>query len=151
MFYCRVCGAKMWQPCSYSGTHGGGNENKKSTNTNTQRKQLLPVHVAKFGGLTLLRSFAAKLGVLWPVKWIEVRLMLTTQSRHLKTWSGLFFVLQRGSFFPWVMANPWLLQKINGKYLWFCLLSQGFQPDMAMSSIAGKINVKHINLGPSVF
>lgn len=49
------------------------------------------------------------------------------------------------------MANPWLVQKMNGKYLWFCLLSQGFQPDTATSSIAGKINVKHINLGPSVF
>lgn len=49
------------------------------------------------------------------------------------------------------MANPWLSQKMNGKYLWFCLLSQGFQPDTATSSIAGKINVKHINLGPNMF
>uniref|UniRef100_UPI0037E8D355 HAUS augmin-like complex subunit 6 n=1 Tax=Semicossyphus pulcher TaxID=241346 RepID=UPI0037E8D355 len=51
------------------------------------------------------------------------------------------------------MANPVLLQKKNGKYLWFSLLGLGFQPDIAMSSIAGKtkLNVKHINLGPNMF
>ncbi|KAM6959603.1 HAUS augmin-like complex subunit 6 [Tautogolabrus adspersus] len=51
------------------------------------------------------------------------------------------------------MANPILLQKKNGKYLWFALLGLGFQPDTEMSSIAGKtnINVKHINLGPNMF
>uniref|UniRef100_A0A3B4TSX7 HAUS augmin-like complex, subunit 6 n=1 Tax=Seriola dumerili TaxID=41447 RepID=A0A3B4TSX7_SERDU len=51
------------------------------------------------------------------------------------------------------MANPVLLQKNNGKYLWFSLLGLGFRTDTAMSSIAGKtnINVKHINLGPNMF
>uniref|UniRef100_A0A7N6A8M5 HAUS augmin-like complex subunit 6 N-terminal domain-containing protein n=1 Tax=Anabas testudineus TaxID=64144 RepID=A0A7N6A8M5_ANATE len=51
------------------------------------------------------------------------------------------------------MANPALLQKRNGKYLWFSLLGLGFEPDTATSSIAGKtnINVKHINLGPNMF
>ncbi|XP_023255351.1 HAUS augmin-like complex subunit 6 isoform X1 [Seriola lalandi dorsalis] len=51
------------------------------------------------------------------------------------------------------MANPVFLQKNNGKYLWFSLLGLGFRTDTAMSSIAGKtnINVKHINLGPSMF
>ncbi|XP_070786136.1 HAUS augmin-like complex subunit 6 [Enoplosus armatus] len=51
------------------------------------------------------------------------------------------------------MANPASLQKKNGKHLWFALLGLGFQPDTAMSSIAGKtnINVKHINLGPNMF
>ncbi|XP_044039634.1 HAUS augmin-like complex subunit 6 [Siniperca chuatsi] len=51
------------------------------------------------------------------------------------------------------MANPALLQKKNGKYLWFALLGLGFQPDAATSSIAGKtnMNVKHINLGPNMF
>ncbi|XP_039997371.1 HAUS augmin-like complex subunit 6 isoform X2 [Xiphias gladius] len=51
------------------------------------------------------------------------------------------------------MANPALLQKKNGKYLWFALLGLGFQPDAVISSIAGKTNInpKHINLGPSMF
>uniref|UniRef100_A0A3Q3G944 HAUS augmin-like complex, subunit 6 n=1 Tax=Labrus bergylta TaxID=56723 RepID=A0A3Q3G944_9LABR len=51
------------------------------------------------------------------------------------------------------MANPMLVQKKNGKYLWFALLGLGFQPDTGMSSIAGKtnINIKHINLGPNMF
>ncbi|CAJ1086359.1 HAUS augmin-like complex subunit 6 [Xyrichtys novacula] len=51
------------------------------------------------------------------------------------------------------MANPVLLQKRNGKYLWFSLLGLGFEPDTEMSSVAGKtnINVKHINLGPNMF
>ncbi|KAG7243305.1 hypothetical protein INR49_011760, partial [Caranx melampygus] len=51
------------------------------------------------------------------------------------------------------MANPALLQKNNGKYLWFSLLGLGFQPQTAVSSIAGKtnINAKHINLGPNMF
>ncbi|KAF1380535.1 hypothetical protein PFLUV_G00164860 [Perca fluviatilis] len=51
------------------------------------------------------------------------------------------------------MANPALLQKKNGKYLWFALLGLGLQPDTALSLIAGKtnINVKHINLGPNMF
>ncbi|XP_074554951.1 HAUS augmin-like complex subunit 6 [Halichoeres trimaculatus] len=51
------------------------------------------------------------------------------------------------------MANPVLLQKKNGKYLWFSLLGLGFQPDTAMATVAGKtnINVKHINLGPNMF
>ncbi|XP_049424675.1 HAUS augmin-like complex subunit 6 [Epinephelus fuscoguttatus] len=51
------------------------------------------------------------------------------------------------------MANPALLQKKNGKYLWFALLGLGLQPDTAVSSIAGKsnINAKHINLGPNMF
>ncbi|XP_078132331.1 HAUS augmin-like complex subunit 6 isoform X2 [Sander vitreus] len=50
------------------------------------------------------------------------------------------------------MANPALLQKKNGKYLWFALLGLGLQPDAALSLI-GKtnINVKHINLGPNMF
>ncbi|XP_040886661.1 HAUS augmin-like complex subunit 6 isoform X2 [Toxotes jaculatrix] len=52
-----------------------------------------------------------------------------------------------------IMANPALLQKKNGKYLWFSLLGLGFQPDTAASSVAGKtnINVKHLNLGPNMF
>ncbi|XP_071333768.1 HAUS augmin-like complex subunit 6 isoform X2 [Trachinotus anak] len=51
------------------------------------------------------------------------------------------------------MANPVLLQKKNGKHLWFALLGLGFQPNTATSSVAGKtnINVKHINLGPNMF
>ncbi|KAM9335233.1 HAUS augmin-like complex subunit 6 [Symphorus nematophorus] len=50
------------------------------------------------------------------------------------------------------MANPAvLLLKKNGKYLWFSLLGLGFQPDTAVSSIAGKTNIKHINLGPNMF
>ncbi|XP_070710675.1 HAUS augmin-like complex subunit 6 [Pempheris klunzingeri] len=53
------------------------------------------------------------------------------------------------------MANPTLLQKHNGKHLWFALLGLGFQPDTATSSIAGKTNIncnaKYINLGPSMF
>ncbi|XP_034532368.1 HAUS augmin-like complex subunit 6 [Notolabrus celidotus] len=50
------------------------------------------------------------------------------------------------------MANPLLLQRKNGKYLWFSLLGLGFQPETEMS-VAGKtnINVKHINLGPNMF
>uniref|UniRef100_A0A3Q4BAT2 HAUS augmin-like complex subunit 6 N-terminal domain-containing protein n=1 Tax=Mola mola TaxID=94237 RepID=A0A3Q4BAT2_MOLML len=52
-----------------------------------------------------------------------------------------------------MMANPAVLQKRNGEYLWFSLIGLGFQPDVATSSIAGKsnINVKHINLGPNMF
>ncbi|XP_042368535.1 HAUS augmin-like complex subunit 6 [Plectropomus leopardus] len=51
------------------------------------------------------------------------------------------------------MANPALMQKKNGKYLWFALLGLGLKPDTAVSLIAGKtsINVKHINLGPNMF
>ncbi|KAK2863232.1 hypothetical protein Q5P01_002765 [Channa striata] len=51
------------------------------------------------------------------------------------------------------MANPALMQKENGKYLWFGLVGLGFQPDAAKSSIAGKanINVKHVHLGPNMF
>ncbi|XP_034712357.1 HAUS augmin-like complex subunit 6 isoform X1 [Etheostoma cragini] len=51
------------------------------------------------------------------------------------------------------MANPVLLQKKNGKYLWFALLGLGLQPDTAVSLISGKtnVNVKHINLGPNMF
>uniref|UniRef100_A0A8C4HZ55 HAUS augmin-like complex subunit 6 N-terminal domain-containing protein n=1 Tax=Dicentrarchus labrax TaxID=13489 RepID=A0A8C4HZ55_DICLA len=51
------------------------------------------------------------------------------------------------------MANPALLQRKNGKYLWFALLGLGFQPDAAILSVAGKtnINIKHINLGPNMF
>uniref|UniRef100_A0AAZ1WWT0 HAUS augmin-like complex subunit 6 N-terminal domain-containing protein n=1 Tax=Oreochromis aureus TaxID=47969 RepID=A0AAZ1WWT0_OREAU len=51
------------------------------------------------------------------------------------------------------MANPALLQKKNGQYLWFSLLGLGFQPDVAVSSIAGKtnINAKHIIMGPNMF
>ncbi|XP_073330611.1 HAUS augmin-like complex subunit 6 [Pagrus major] len=51
------------------------------------------------------------------------------------------------------MANPVLLQRKNGKYLWFALIGLGFQPDAVTSSIAGKtnINVKHLNLGPNMF
>lgn len=49
------------------------------------------------------------------------------------------------------MANPALLQKKKGKYLWFSLLGLGFQPDTAISSLAKvNINVKHIHLGPWV-
>ncbi|XP_016894761.1 HAUS augmin-like complex subunit 6 isoform X2 [Cynoglossus semilaevis] len=50
------------------------------------------------------------------------------------------------------MANPALLQKKKGKYLWFSLLGLGFQPDTAISSLAKvNINVKHIHLGPNMF
>ncbi|XP_068444016.1 HAUS augmin-like complex subunit 6 [Clinocottus analis] len=50
------------------------------------------------------------------------------------------------------MANPGLLQKKNGRYLWFSLLGLGLHPDTAVSSIAGKAsNAKHINLGPNMF
>ncbi|XP_029027144.1 HAUS augmin-like complex subunit 6 [Betta splendens] len=47
------------------------------------------------------------------------------------------------------MANPALLQKTNGKYLWFCLLGMGFQPEDAARKT--NVNVKHINLGPNMF
>ncbi|KAM9836845.1 HAUS augmin-like complex subunit 6 [Aulostomus maculatus] len=46
------------------------------------------------------------------------------------------------------MSNQVLMQKKNGKYLWFALLGLGFQPD---AEIAGKTNHKHINLGPNMF
>ncbi|KAI3376501.1 hypothetical protein L3Q82_016953 [Scortum barcoo] len=51
------------------------------------------------------------------------------------------------------MASSAFLQKKKGKYLWFALLGLGFQPETATSSVAGKtnINIKHINLGPSMF
>ncbi|XP_054457348.1 HAUS augmin-like complex subunit 6 [Anoplopoma fimbria] len=50
------------------------------------------------------------------------------------------------------MANPVLLQKKNGRYLWFSLLGLGLQPDTALSLFAGKTSsVKHINLGPNMF
>ncbi|XP_037613843.1 HAUS augmin-like complex subunit 6 isoform X1 [Sebastes umbrosus] len=50
------------------------------------------------------------------------------------------------------MANPLLLQRKTGKYLWFSLVGLGLEPDTALSSIAGKTsNVKHINLGPNMF
>ncbi|KAK1889689.1 HAUS augmin-like complex subunit 6 [Dissostichus eleginoides] len=40
------------------------------------------------------------------------------------------------------MANPALLQKKNGKYLWFALLGLGLQPDKL------NLTAKRINLGP---
>ncbi|XP_047429380.1 HAUS augmin-like complex subunit 6 [Mugil cephalus] len=51
------------------------------------------------------------------------------------------------------MANPTLMQKENGRYLWFALLGLGFQPDIHTSAVAGKtnVNVKHINLGANMF
>ncbi|XP_068569584.1 LOW QUALITY PROTEIN: HAUS augmin-like complex subunit 6 [Cebidichthys violaceus] len=50
------------------------------------------------------------------------------------------------------MANPVLLQKKSGRYLWFSLVGLGLTPDTAVSSIAGQTsNVKHINLGPNMF
>ncbi|XP_026155178.1 HAUS augmin-like complex subunit 6 [Mastacembelus armatus] len=48
------------------------------------------------------------------------------------------------------MANPALMQKQNGKHLWFALLGLGFQQDAALSSNV-VINVKHANLGPNMF
>ncbi|XP_030017995.1 HAUS augmin-like complex subunit 6 isoform X2 [Sphaeramia orbicularis] len=45
------------------------------------------------------------------------------------------------------MANPAVLQKKKGRYLWFAILGLGFQPDTAASSIVAKTN----NLGPSMF
>ncbi|XP_017269823.1 HAUS augmin-like complex subunit 6 [Kryptolebias marmoratus] len=49
------------------------------------------------------------------------------------------------------MTNPTLWQKKNGQYLWFSLLGMGFQPDAAVSSIANKTSIKHLNLGPNMF
>lgn len=51
------------------------------------------------------------------------------------------------------MANPTLMQKEKGQYLWFGLLGLGFQPAAAVSSVAGKtnINAKHVNVGPNMF
>ncbi|XP_067437108.1 HAUS augmin-like complex subunit 6 isoform X1 [Thunnus thynnus] len=49
------------------------------------------------------------------------------------------------------MANPALLQKKNGKYLWFALLGLGFEPNTAITLLVGKTNPKYINLGPNMF
>ncbi|MEQ2290834.1 hypothetical protein AMECASPLE_007045 [Ameca splendens] len=49
------------------------------------------------------------------------------------------------------MANPTLMQKENGQYLWFALLGLGFQPEAAAASLAGKINIKYLSLGPNMF
>ncbi|XP_072232364.1 HAUS augmin-like complex subunit 6 [Leuresthes tenuis] len=49
------------------------------------------------------------------------------------------------------MANPILMAKENGQYLWFALLGMGFEPDIAASSIPSKTNIKHLNLGPNMF
>ncbi|KAL6118685.1 haus6 [Pungitius sinensis] len=50
------------------------------------------------------------------------------------------------------MANPALLRKRDGRYLWFSLLALEFQPDAETQSIACKTsNLKHINLGPNMF
>ncbi|KAK5875979.1 hypothetical protein CesoFtcFv8_026997 [Champsocephalus esox] len=43
------------------------------------------------------------------------------------------------------MANPVLLQKKNGKYLWYALLGLGLQPDKL------NLTAKRINLGPNMF
>ncbi|XP_041841023.1 HAUS augmin-like complex subunit 6 [Melanotaenia boesemani] len=49
------------------------------------------------------------------------------------------------------MANPVLLQKRNGQHLWFALLGLGFQPDVEASYVVGKVNIKHLNIGPNMF
>ncbi|XP_023822145.1 HAUS augmin-like complex subunit 6 isoform X1 [Oryzias latipes] len=49
------------------------------------------------------------------------------------------------------MANAALMQKKNGQLLWFSLLGLGFQPESAASFVAGKANVKHLNMGPNMF
>ncbi|MED6241380.1 hypothetical protein ATANTOWER_012258 [Ataeniobius toweri] len=49
------------------------------------------------------------------------------------------------------MANPTLMQKKNGQYLWFAVLGLGFQPEAAAASLAGKTNIKHLSLGPNMF
>ncbi|KAK5848476.1 hypothetical protein PBY51_006086 [Eleginops maclovinus] len=43
------------------------------------------------------------------------------------------------------MANPALLQKKNGKYLWFALLGLGLRPDKL------NLTARRINLGPNMF
>lgn len=43
------------------------------------------------------------------------------------------------------MANPVLLQKKNGKYLWYALLGLGLKPDKL------NLTAKRINLGPNMF
>ncbi|XP_054608592.1 HAUS augmin-like complex subunit 6 [Dunckerocampus dactyliophorus] len=49
------------------------------------------------------------------------------------------------------MASQTFLQKQNGKYLWFSLLSLGFQRDNYLLSNVSKTSAKHVNLGPTMF
>ncbi|CAL1590134.1 unnamed protein product [Knipowitschia caucasica] len=46
------------------------------------------------------------------------------------------------------MTNPIVVQKINGKYLWFALLGLGFNPETELSPLASKTCT---NLGPAMF
>ncbi|XP_061921184.1 HAUS augmin-like complex subunit 6 isoform X1 [Entelurus aequoreus] len=49
------------------------------------------------------------------------------------------------------MASQIILDKQNGKYLWFALLSLGFQPDNYRLSNVSKSSARHIKLGPNMF